>query len=146
MNITIAKCSADHERIDKSYTAVETVNAIVKEDTSVVDPTFIIHNPGTVDFNYVICSTWKRRYFVRNITALPGERLAVSCHVDVLSSFASGIRSAEAIIDKQEGSGMTSNYINDGSYIMECRVVNQSYNFPLGFTDRSTILITAGGD
>lgn len=146
MNITIAKCSADHERIDKSYTAVETVNAIVKDDTSVVDPTFIIHNPGTVDFNYVVCATWKRRYFVRNITALPGERLAVTCHVDVLSSFASGIRAAEAIIDKQEYDSKTSPYINDGSYVTLCKKVVQCYQFPLGFSSRSNIVITAGGN
>ena len=146
MTITLGRCTADHERLDKAVTTVSTITAQIKDDTSIVDPVFIIHYPGTVNFNYVVVAEWSRRYFVRDITALTGDRLAVSCHCDVLSSFKTGIRAAQAIIDKQEGKGKTSPYLNDGSYVMECKAVNQSYNFPQGFSSSSTILITAGGN
>lgn len=146
MTISLARCFSDHERVDKNVQYIETTTAHIKEDTSIVDPTFIMVNPGTVNFNYVSVPEWGRKYYVRDITALPGERLAVSCHCDVLSSFADGIRAASAIIDKQENDNMTSDYINDGSYVMLCKSVNQSYNFPMGFNSRSTILITAGGN
>lgn len=145
MTITIGRCFSDHERLDKTVSNIETVNARIKEDTSVVDPTFIINNPGTVGFNYVDVPAWGRKYFVRDITALTGERLAVSCHVDVLSSFAAGIRAAQAIIDKQEQDDVASKYIDDGSYVMECRDTMQAFNFPNSFDSQANILITAGG-
>lgn len=146
MTITLGRCGSDHERLDKSVTTVQTLTAQIKDDTSVVDPVFIIHNPGTVNFNYVEAQEWGRKYFVRDITALSGERLAVSCHCDVLSSFKAGIRAASAIIDKQQNDHMTSPYINDGSYVMLCKKVNQIYSFPQGFSNKSTICITAGGN
>lgn len=145
MTITIGKCFSDHERLDKTVSNIETVNARIKDDTSIVDPTFILNTPRTVDFNYVTVPTWGRKYFVRNITAMPGERVAVSCHVDVLSSFASGIRAAQAIVDKQESQDVASKYIDDGSYVMECRDTMQAFNFPNSFDSQANILITAGG-
>lgn len=145
MTITIGKCFSDHERLDKVVSNIETVNARIKEDTSIVDPTFILNTPGTVDFNYVTVPAWGRKYFVRNIIAMPGERVAVSCHVDVLSSFASGIRAAQAIVDKQESQDIASKYIDDGSYVMECRDTMQAFNFPNSFDSQANILITAGG-
>lgn len=146
MTITLGRCTADHERLDKAVTTVSTLTAQIKDDTSIVDPVFIIHNPGTVNFNYVVVAEWSRRYFVRDITALTGERLAVSCHCDVLSTYAQQIRAADGIIEKQQYGAMTSPYLNDGSYVMECKNVIQSYNFPQGFSAASTILITAGGN
>ena len=64
MTITIGKCFSDHERLDKVVSTIESVNARIKEDTSIVDPTFILTTPGTVDFNYVIVPAWGRKYFV----------------------------------------------------------------------------------
>lgn len=145
MTITIGRCFSDHERLDKNVQSIETVSARIKEDTSIVDPTFILNNPGTVDFNYVVVPEWGRRYFVRDITALTGDRLAVSCHVDVLSSFAAGIRAAQAIIDKQQYENVSNRYIDDGSYVMECKDVIQAFTFPEGFSSQANILITAGG-
>lgn len=145
MTISLGRCFSDHERVDKNVQYIETTTAHIKDDTSIVDPTFIMNNPGTVNFNYVSVPEWGRRYYVRDITALPGNRLAVSCHCDVLSSFADGIRAASAIIDKQQYEDLSNRYIDDGSYIVECRDVIQAFTFPNGFTSQANILITAGG-
>lgn len=145
MTISLGRCFSDHERVDKNVQYIETTTAHIKEDTSIVDPTFIMVNPGTVNFNYVSVPEWGRKYYVRDITALPGERLAVTCHCDVLSSFADGIRAANAIIDKQETDTFASKYIDDGSFVMECRDTIQSFTFENGFTSQANILITAGG-
>ena len=145
MTISLGRCFSDHERVDKNVQYIETTTAHIKEDTSIVDPTFIMVNPGTVNFNYVSVPEWGRKYYVRDITALPGERLAVTCHCDVLSSFADGIRAASAIIDKQENDTFASKYIDDGSFVMECRDTIQSFTFENGFTSQANILITAGG-
>ena len=145
MIINIGKSLSDAKRVTKSFTQSLLVNAQIKEDTSIIDPTFIIEAPATVDFNYLKVPTWGRSYYIRNITALPGSRLALSCHVDVLDSFASEIKACTAIIDKQAGTAMTSPYLDDGSYVIQSSRVIQSYNYPLSFNHQATILITAGG-
>lgn len=147
MNISLCRCNSDHERLDKNITVLKTAMATIKEETSVVDPTFIIQYDSAVgvNFNYVTCSAWGRNYYVRDITALPGSRLAVTCHCDVLSSFANGIRAASAVIDKQETEEIANKYIDDGDYVMECKNVVQVYQFGAGFANHANILITAGG-
>ena len=145
MTISLGRCFSDHERVDKNVQYIETTTAHIKDDTSIVDPTFIMVNPGTVGFNYVSVPEWGRKYYVRDITALPGNRLAVSCHCDVLSSFADGIRAASAIINKQQYEDLSNAYIDDGSYVMQCKTATQCFNFPNGFSSHDNILITAGG-
>lgn len=145
MTITLGKCYDDHEYVDKAYTKVKDTTAIIKEGTSIVDPTFILHTPSDLGFNYVIVPDWGRKYYVRNTTVLNAESIAIDCHVDVLASFASGIRACTGIIDKQENMSGEAKYIDDGSYVMECRDRVESYNFNNGFTSSAHILITAGG-
>lgn len=146
MQIKIGTSTSDAKRVTKSFTATLTVNAQIKEGTSVVDPTFIIEAPANVNFNYLKVPSWRRSYYIREMTAMPGSRLAISCHVDVLDSFATEIKAATAIIDKQQGDRMTSPYLDDGSYVIQCDQVNSVYSFPNGFNTQATILITAGGD
>ena len=147
MKIILGRTASDPRYLDKSVEQVkEMSSAHIKENTSIVNPVFIIDYPGTVDFNYVTVASWGRKYFVKDITALTGDRLAVSCHVDVLSSFAGEIRNCEAIINKQQEDPKTSPYINDGSYVTLCKDVIQCYTFPQGFSACSNIFITAGGN
>lgn len=145
MIINIGTSTSDAKRVNKNFTQLFSINAQIKENTSIIDPTFIIEAPATVDFNYLKVPTWNRSYYIRNITALPGSRLALTCHVDVLDSFANEIKGCSAIIDKQAGTAMTTPYLDDGSYVVQCDRVVQSYNFPLSFSQQATILITAGG-
>jgi len=147
MNISICRTYSDRERLDKTVSVLKTVSAVIKEETNVVDPVFIIAYDSSigVNFNYIDCPAWNRKYYVRNITAMPGSRLAIACHCDVLSSFKNGIRAAAAVIDKQEVDDIANKYIDDGDYVMECKNTLQVYQFGAGFANQANILITAGG-
>ena len=146
MTIIIAKCFDDAEYVNKGYSVVATLdNVRVKENSSIINPVFIIHTPADLGFNYVIVSAWGRKYYVRNITVINASSIEVECHVDVLASFASGIRACTAIVDKQQNMAGDARYIDDGSYVMECRDKIEAYNFNNGFTSSAHILITAGG-
>ena len=147
ISLDVGKTTSDYNRLDKNYTRIELISAVIKEGTSIINPTFVVNTfSGYHNCNYIKCPELGRNYYVNNIELVPGGRLALQCHVDVLSSFKDGIRSCTCIIDKQENDHMTSPYINDGSYVMLCKAVNQSYNFPSGFSQKNTILITAGGN
>lgn len=147
MNIDIGRSGTALNHLTKSFTNVKTCSAQIKENTSIVDPVFIVSTFSNVaSCNYVKCATWGRNYYIKDITALTGDRVAISCHCDVLASFAGEIRGCGALVDKQQYDAKSSKYINDGSYVMECDTVVQSYNFPYSFDSETTILITAGGN
>lgn len=146
MQIKIGVSTSEKERLSKNFTEQATLDAEIKQPSSIIDPTFIIKTPNNININYVKCPYFGRNYFVNNITLLPGGRVELNCHVDVLSSFASSIRGCGCIIDKQQYDAKSNKYINDGSYVMEAKSVLSSINFPVGFDSQSTILITAGGN
>jgi len=146
MLIKIGRTTSEKNRLTKNFTQVAELNATIKEGTSIVNPVFIIHaqaNPGTL--NYVKAPDWNRNYHILDITALPGERLALKCHVDVLTSFASSIKACQVLVDKQQKDSVSSKYIDDGSYVTECDDVIQCYTYSKSFNNSSTIVITAGG-
>ena len=146
ISVDIGRSTSDFNRLDKNFSLIKTVNAILKEGTSVVNPAFIINAfDGFAGANYAKVSSFGRHYYINNMIALPGGRVELDCHVDVLSSFANAIRACDAVIDKQEYENLSSPYIDDGSYVMQCKTATQAFNFPNGFTGHDNILITAGG-
>jgi len=147
MQIKIGYSKDEKNKVSKSFTIKHTYNnAKLKEDTSIVNPTIIL---GTVDdladINYMYIPTFKRYYYVNNIVALTGSRIALECACDVLNSFKNDILKCKAIINKQQSSSLSSKYIDDNSYVTECRTVVQAKEFPHGFTSTANIIITAGG-
>lgn len=146
MQVTIGTTLDEQNKLNKKVNVLETINAIIKENTSIIDPVFIINTPSSLIFNYIYCPDWHRYYFVKNITAMTGGRIGVECHVDVLNSFKDDIKKLSVIIDKQESVNKSSRYIDDNSYVLKCDKVLQSYPFPSGFDKQANILITAGGD
>lgn len=147
MQIQVGYTKDEVEKVSKAFTVTHTYNSVVlKEDTSMIRPTFIISTVNDFSsINYMYVPQFKRYYYVNNVVAMKGGRIALECEVDVLMSFASDIRKSKALIDKQESSSLSSAYINDGSYVLECRDVIQNIEFPNGFTNTANIIITAGG-
>ena len=146
ISVEIGRTNSDYNRLDKNFSAITTASAILKEDTSVINPTFIVNTfSGFAGANYIKVPSFGRNYYINNIVALTGGRVALECHVDVLTSFASAIRACTAVIDKQEYENLSTPYIDDGSYVMQCKTATQCFNFSGGFTSHDNILITAGG-
>lgn len=146
LTLNIGRSYSDYNKVDKDFSLIKSESAVIKEQSSIINPVFIVNAfSNMASTNYLKCPDLGRNYYINNIEMLPGGRAALSCHVDVLASFASGIRSCQAIIDKQQNMTNASKFIDDGSYVMECRDKIESYNFSAGFTSSAHILITAGG-
>lgn len=146
ISLDVGRTTSDYNRLSKNYTRIELISAVIKDGTSIINPTFIVNTfTNFHTCNYIKCAELGRNYYVNNIELVPGGRLALQCHVDVLASFASSIRGCQVLIDKQQMDAVASKYIDDGSYVMECDEVIQSYNWNKSFNASSTILITAGG-
>lgn len=146
MKLQVGKTTSDKLVLDKNFTQVgEDLTCVLKENTDIVNPTFIINTPTSLDINYCFAEELGRWYYCKP-TMLPGGRVALDCHVDVLKSNAAGIKALNCIIDKQEGDH-SNKYLDDGSYVRLNKSVNSIIPFSGGFNNQGTfILICAGGN
>ena len=145
MEVILYKNSSENNVIGKSLVQIKSVECNLKNDVSVVNPTFVLsYTDSILDSNYCFIPKFNRYYFIDEIIPITGDRSIIRCKVDVLESFKNDIKSLTAIINKQET--ISDKFIDDGSWIVENKDFLQSYNFSNGFNDSGEfILITAGG-
>ena len=106
MELTFYKQAATPNRVDKSdyLTVVGTLsNVVLKDDTNLMSPTFILKTSEVVyNSNYVYCSFTHRYYYINNIDALSGGRLAIHCSIDVLYTYKNEILNSSAWIERSD--------------------------------------------
>ena len=145
MEVILYKNSSENNVIGKSLAQIKSVECNLKNDVSVINPTFVLsYTDSILDSNYCFIPKFNRYYFIDEIIPITADRIIIKCKVDVLESFKNDIKSLTAIINKQEI--IADKFIDDGSWIVENKDFLQSYNFSNGFNDSGEfILITAGG-
>ena len=145
MEAILYKNSSENNVIGKSLVQIKSIECNLKNDVSVVNPTFVLsYTDSILNSNYCFIPKFNRYYFIDEIIPITGDRSIIKCRVDVLESFKDDIKSLTAIINKQET--IADKFIDDGSWIVENKDFLQSYNFSNGFNDSGEfILITAGG-
>lgn len=146
MIIELCYTTDDNEVVNKKVSKVNTVNATIKENSSVINPVLILSTFDIKKINYIHIAEWARYYYITDIIALDASHLEVHCKVDVLKSFANGIANSNAIINKQQYDEKSSKYIDDGSYVTECKEVTQYLTFNKVFNTHWYNLIACGGN
>lgn len=113
--ITIQTSSSEKNRVDKSLTDIAALSGTLRNDTSIIDPVFRIEGDISqyLAANYCTVPAFGRSYFINNIRSLRANLFEIVCHVDVLSSFKTQLRSNSAIIHRSERNWNL--YLNDGS-------------------------------
>ena len=148
MRVILYNTTSDNRVLSKSITLIKEIDAELKDANDVISPTLKIQLfKGWEKVNYIYIKSFNRYYYVNTIKQLLGNTILLECSVDVLMSNKDAIRNLTCIIDKQENSSTTysDKYLDDGSFITECRTFNSILNFPQGFNDAGEfILITAG--
>ena len=147
MEIKLYKNLSENNVIGKTLTQIKSVEAQLKNDVSIINPTLILYYTANIlDSNYCFIPKFNRYYFIDEIVPISGDRCIVKCRVDVLESFKEDIKSLTVILDKAQSIYKSNKYLDDGSFIVENKDFNNIYNFPNGFNDEGTfILICAGG-
>lgn len=113
--ITIQTNSSEANRVDKSLTDIAALAGTLRNDTSIIDPVFRIEGDISqyLAANYCTVAAFGRSYFINNIRSLRAGLFEIACHVDVLSSFKTQLRTNSAIIHRSERNWNL--YLNDGS-------------------------------
>lgn len=147
MTITFYKNLSDKRALSKSLTQLQSVTAIIKDDCDIISPTVEVSSfSGLANANYMYISDWKRYYFIDRITVSRGQRAIISGHVDVLSTYKSGILDCAAVVCRQQSKG--NYYLNDPVYKTRQYKITTVQEFPNEkFTrDGSLILAVAGSE
>lgn len=132
--------------VDKELTDITTLTGTLREQTSIIDPVFVVEADITdlIECNYLTVDSFGRSYFVNNIESISNGLVALSCHVDVLSSFKDAIRANKGIVRRAESSSAYNLMINDNSLVAYQDPYILTEPFPAGFTGTSFILAVAG--
>lgn len=147
MTVTFYKNKSDKIVVDKNLTQVGSTitSAVIKENISITDPVFLLTDFTSFNVatcNYVYISDLNRYYYITDIVILDQSLYEVHCHVDVLMSFKSGIRSNNAIVARQQSSYDL--YLADGVFKTKAYPNFDILKFPNGFTNYHYVLCVAG--
>lgn len=142
--ITLQTNLSDIRKVSKSITDLMSLDGVLRERTSIIDPVIIVE--ASLDdlkkCNYMTIDAFGRKYFVNDIRSVTDKLVEISGHVDVLSTYETGIRKNSAIIKKQEFDYNL--YLNDGSLKAYQNPKVVTYEFPSGFTTQEFVLAVAG--
>lgn len=142
--VTLQSNSSPKNQLDKSVSGVLSVSGTLKEGTSVIDPVILVQAPLStlVNANYMTISAFGRSYFITDIRSIRNDLVEISGHVDVLSTYAAGIRGNNAIIYRQENDWNL--YLDDGSFQIYQNPSVLTRPFPSGFSTLEFVLAVAG--
>lgn len=143
-DIVLMRNNSEKIRADKDLTTLLTVSGVLKEETSLIDPSIKIECDFTTaaSCNYLYIQSFGRYYFVNNTVTLRNGLVEFSCHVDVLTSNITAIRANKGIVKRQENKWNL--YINDGAFRVYQNPIITTKNFPSGFTNKQFVLAIAG--
>ena len=143
-SIDLQTNASEKNKLDKDLTTIATITGTLKAETSIIDPIILIEGDlsNYIGCNYMTISSFGRSYFVNNIRSIRTNLFEISAHVDVLSSFAKGIRSNSAIVRRQENKWNL--YLNDGTFKVYQNPNVLTKAFPSGFTKQEFVLAVAG--
>ena len=148
MRVILYNTTSDNRVLNKNIVLIKEIDAELKDPNDVISPALKIQRfKDWEKVNYIYIEAFNRYYYVNIVNQLLGNAILLHCSVDVLMSNKDAIRNLTCIIDKQENSSTTysDKYLDDGSFVTECRTFNSILNFPNGFNnDGEFILITAG--
>ncbi len=105
MNVRVCSTSSAKNKVDKVLTSGTVLDCALKENTSIINPTFIVVQSSVGSLatqNYCYVGEWQRYYFINNIEVMTGGRIALHCSIDVLMSWRSQIKNIRTFISRNE--------------------------------------------
>ena len=147
MDIILHVNSSERQAINKSLDSGTTLTGSLRNESSVINPSFIIEHENPSGFNYCYIADFGRYYFITNITSIRAGIWKIDCSVDVLMSFKTDILNLDVIVsDLSVGESPTETYMQGEQWSTTVKNKTDIINFPSGLLDDGEyILITSGG-
>lgn len=151
MELTFYKYAATPERIDKTSFLTQIgslTDVVLKDETNFMHPTFILKtSPVVYNSNYLYCSFTHRYYYINEVIAMSGSRVAINCSIDVLYTYRDEIYNSYGWISKGPYDAaddlMHNDYPFQQNYEIFARDIQSAYNpFAFEFDPMSTLTYT----
>lgn len=142
MTINLLMNTSPPNFVNKNPTNVGTIEGTLRSPTSIVDPVIIIEKESPLGFNYIQIPSFNRYYYVNGIVSQSNNLVAISCHVDVLMSYANQINDFDVVVRRNENKFNL--YLDDGIFKAYQNTKHKIIKFPYGFTQYSYVLALAG--
>lgn len=142
MILKLYKNYSDKNVMDKSITQIGTdITGTLRDDCSIINPVIAIEGLSDLTINYAYISEFGRYYYINNIVC-KGNLFELQMHVDVLKTYAAGIRNNSAVISRQQN--YYNLYLQDGVFKTYANPHIQIKQFPSGFNSYNFIFSVAG--
>ena len=150
--MTLRKCLSEEIRLNKEFdsTADIQLSGYFLETEDVLNPVFKIETTANISgYNYVEIPAFGRMYFMKP-EVINNKLWRLVCRVDVLSTYAAGIKASPALVSRTAKDDKINFYINDGALYTEQREVIEYHRFKKSNVDAELgtdtyYLIVAGG-
>lgn len=145
MDIVLYSTVSEKERVIKTLSNALTLSGTLRNESSIINPSFIIEHSNPSNYNYCYISDFGRYYFINNITVVKNNLWKIDCNVDVLMSFSTEILNLNVIVN-HNSSPDNERYVNGEQWITTVKTKTDVITFPNGLLDEGEyILITSGG-
>ena len=146
MELILYTNNSDNKVVTKDITTLVTINGILREDCSIIDPVItvsdsVVNNSIAAACNYAKIAQFGRYYYVRNITA-KGKFWEITMHCDVLASFQTELKALDAVVARQENKYNL--YLRDGYFKTYANSHISCEPFPNAFDTQEFILAVSG--
>ena len=143
MLLQLYNTNSETNRINKVLTDKTEFNVRLKDQSSIINPVLLLKSETYINFNYAYIPTFKRYYFVDDVSVFPNKIYILTLRCDVLTSFKEDILKSYARIIEQTNS----NAYYDGNLKSEVRKEVDTYksNVSFNMTADSMVLVTIGG-
>lgn len=147
MLVQIGTCTDDPRKIEKTFIPAGYVQAQPYEEVDIINPRLLLdYSDNWTKSNYFYVPTWGRYYFIHNIDLLPGGKMVITGHVDVLKTYAEQIKTTQALILRSSDGSARGNYIADATIPMDTQNVTQNIQFSKNpFGNGMYVLTVLGG-
>ena len=150
--MTLRKCLSEEIRVSKEFDSTDDIqlSGNFRENEDILNPVITIETAVNLSsYNYVEITDFGRKYFMKP-EVINNKLWRLVCRVDVLSTYAAGIKASSALVSRTAKDDKINFYINDGALYTEQREVIEYHRFKKSNVDAEIgtdtyYLIVAGG-
>ena len=149
MKLKVYKNTSDNKVVSKSISQIGgDINGTLRAPSSIIDPVIVIDKPTgftIAQANYAFIDEFDRYYYINDIVVISNDLLELHMHVDVLYTYAAGIRSNTAVVGRQQQKANYDLLLGDGTFKVKANPHFNISKFPNGFSGHHYVLLVAGG-
>lgn len=141
-SITLYQNTSDNRVVSKSLGNALELTGTLRNECSITEPSIEIQATNLAGYNYMYIPSFNRYYYIKDIVSVRNNLWRVDCKVDVLMTYASGIRSARGVVKRQRT--QYNLYLEDGELPIYQDTFTVTKNFPNALEEESYLLVVAG--